>query len=149
MDKPYDIITEIKSENEVKVTGKGPTNYPTRTYFRYYFGRCRTVGGSLVKGKNGVVLEGNFTPQEAHNWVSHCCTILKENFDADESNLEVLSTKKVHSVLFQISHEVMHDQVFDHIWLLSVSISKSIKHSSQKSRPKVSSRNRVVFFFEI
>ena len=29
MDKPYDIITEIKSENEVKVTGKGPTNYHT------------------------------------------------------------------------------------------------------------------------
>ena len=61
---------------------------------------------SLVKGKNGVVLEGNFTPQEAHNWVSHCCTILKENFDTEESNLDDLSTKKVHSVLFQISHEV-------------------------------------------
>ena len=25
MDKPYDIITEIKSENEVKVTGTGST----------------------------------------------------------------------------------------------------------------------------
>ena len=94
------------------------------------------MGGSLNKGKNGVVLEGNFTPQEAHNWVSHCCTILKENFDAEESNLEDLSTKKVHSVLFQISHEVMHDQVFDRIRPFSVSISKSIQHSSEKSRPK-------------
>ena len=105
MERPYDIITEIKSDNEVKVTGTGSAEAGTVDRGASLMWAVLAVGRSLIKGKNGVVLEGNFTPQEAHNWVSHCCTILKENFDTEES-FEDLPTKKVHSVLFQISHEV-------------------------------------------
>ena len=105
MERPYDIITEIKSDNEVKVTGTGSAEAETVHRGASLMWAVLAVGRSLIKGKNGVVLEGNFTPQEAHNWVSHCCTILKENFDTEES-FEDLPTKKVHSVLFQISHEV-------------------------------------------